>query len=54
MRYKLDNGEAEAKNILDQVHHMLKTRLVGMGIEKQMIITRALHDSKLPTPELDY
>ncbi|NDH67614.1 MAG: hypothetical protein EBY22_06845 [Gammaproteobacteria bacterium] len=54
LRYKLDNGESEAKNILDQAHHMLKTRLADMGIEKKMIITCALHDSKLPTPELDY
>ena len=54
LRYKLDNGETEAKSILDQTHHILKTRLPGMGIEKQMIITHALHESKLPTPELEY
>lgn len=54
LRYKVDNQDIRAQAILERLHETLKRVFQVMSIEKQMIITHALHDSKLPTPELDY
>lgn len=54
LRYKVDNQEVHAQTILERLHDTLKRVFQMMSMEKQMIITHALHDSKLPTPELDY
>ena len=53
LRYKVDNQDVHAQNILVRLHDALKRVFRVIGIEKQMIITHALYDSKLPTPELD-
>jgi len=54
LRYKLDNQDTSAQDILVRVHHSLKRVFPTMSIEKQMILNDALHESKLPTPELDF
>jgi len=54
LRYKLDNQDTHAKNILDQLHQMLKQMFQSLSGDKKLLINDALHESKLPTPELDY
>ena len=54
LRYKVDNQDAHAQSILERLHETLNRLFQVMSMEKQMIITHALHDSKLPTPDLDY
>ena len=54
LRYKLDNQDKQAQTILIRVHELLKRMFQTMSMEKQLIISHALHDSKLPTPELPY
>jgi hypothetical protein len=53
LRYKVDNQDVHAQSILGRLHDTLKRIFQVMSVEKQMIITHALHVSKLPTPELD-
>lgn len=54
LRYKVDNQDVSAQTILARLHDTLKRVFQVMSMEKQVIITHALHESKLPTPELDY
>lgn len=54
LRYKLDNQDTHAQNLLGKLHQMLKQMFQSLTGDKKMLINDALHESKLPTPELDY
>ena len=54
LRYKLDNQDFHAQSLLEQFHQTLKQIFQDLSSEKKMLINDALHESKLPTPELDY
>lgn len=54
LRYKLDNQDYNAQSILDRLHQKLKQIFQTLSMEKKMLISNALHEAKLPTPELDY
>jgi len=54
LRYKLDNQDTNAQAILKYLHQALKQIFQALSTEKKMLISNALHESKLPTPELDY
>lgn len=54
LRYKLDNQDMHAQSLLEQLHQTLKQIFQDLDINKKMLVSNALHDSKLPTPELDY
>lgn len=53
LRYKLDNQDTSAQNLLGKLHQMLKQMFHRLTSDKKMLINDALHESKLPTPELD-
>lgn len=54
LRYKLDNQDSNAKSILEHLHQKLKQIFQTLSMEKKILINNVLHESKLPTPELDY
>jgi len=54
LRYKLDNQERVAQAILMKVHQLLAEIFHQFSLEQQILVSEALHESKLPTPELDY
>ncbi len=54
LRYKLDNQDTNAQTILERLHQSLKQIFQVLSPEKKILISDALHDAKLPTPELDY
>ena len=54
LRYKLDNQDSNAQSILEHLHQRLKQIFQTLSMEKKMLIGNALHEAKLPTPELDY
>jgi len=54
LRYKLDNQDLHAQSLLEQIHQTLKHIFQNLSVDRKMLISDALHDSKLPTPELDY
>ena len=54
LRYKLDNQDSNAQSILEHLHQRLKQIFHTLSMEKKMLIGNALHEAKLPTPELDY
>lgn len=54
LRYKLDNQERVAEATLMKVHQLLAEIFHQFSLDQQVLVSEALHESKLPTPELDY